>query len=173
MDLTEKKKIVENLHERFSKSSIVIIADYKGLDVATINDLRGRLREENIEFQVVKNTLLKRASAETDVGLIKEHLIGPSAVALSYDDPIAPAKILIDFAKDHQELAIKVGVMSGKVLDPGEINALSTLPSREELLAKLLCVLNGVPTSLVRTLSEIPKKMLYLLMALKDQKQAA
>ena len=173
MDLSEKKKIVENLQERFSKSAIVIITDYKGLDVATINQLRGKLKEENIEYQVVKNTLLTRASAETDVDLIKEHFIGPSAVALSYDDPVAPAKIIMDFAKEHEALEVKVGVMNGKTLDAGQIKALSMLPSREELLAKFLSVLNGVPTSLVRTLSEIPKKMIYVVLAVKDQKEAA
>ena len=173
MDLLEKKKIVENLRERFSKSAIVIITDYKGLDVTTINELRGKLKEENIEYQVVKNTLLTRASAETDVDLIKEHFRGPSAVVLSYDDPVAPAKIIMDFAKDHKALEVKVGVMNGKMLDAGQIKALSMLPSREELLAKFLSVLNGVPTSLVRTLSEIPKKMIYLVLAVKDQKEAA
>ena len=173
MDLLEKKKIVENLQERFSKSAIVIITDYKGLDVATINELRGKLKKENIEYQVVKNTLLTRASAETDVDLIKEHFRGPSAVALSYDDPVAPAKIIMDFAKDHETLEVKAGVMNGKMLDAGQIKALSMLPSREELLAKFLSVLNGVPTSLVRTLSEIPKKMIYLVLAVKDQKEAA
>ena len=173
MDLLEKKKIVENLQERFSKSAIVIITDYKGLDVATINELRGKLKKENIEYQVVKNTLLTRASAETDVDLIKEHFRGPSAVALSYDDPVAPAKIIMDFVKDHEALEVKAGVMNGKMLDAGQIKALSMLPSREELLAKFLSVLNGVPTSLVRTLSEIPKKMIYLVLAVKDQKEAA
>jgi large subunit ribosomal protein L10 len=173
LDLSEKKKIVENLQERFSKSAIVIITDYKGLDVATINELRGKLKEENIEYQVVKNTLLTRASLETDVDLIKEHFRGPSAVALSYDDPVAPAKIIMDFAKDHKALEVKAGVMNGKALDAGQIKALSMLPSREELLAKFLSVLNGVPTSLVRTLSEIPKKMIYLVLAVKDQKEAA
>ena len=173
MDLLEKKKIVENLQERFSKSAIVIITDYKGLDVATINELRGKLKKENIEYQVVKNTLLTRASAETDVDLIKEHFRGPSAVALSYDDPVAPAKIIMDFAKDHETLEVKAGVMNGKMLDAGQIKALSMLPSREELLAKFLSVLNAVPTSLVRTLSEIPKKMIYLVLAVKDQKEAA
>jgi large subunit ribosomal protein L10 len=173
LELFKKKKIVENLQERFSKSAIVIITDYKGLDVATINELRGKLKEENIEYQVVKNTLLARASAETDVDLIKEHFRGPSAVALSYDDPIAPAKIIMDFAKDHKALEVKVGVMNGKTLDAAQIKALSMLPSREELLAKFLSVLNGVPTSLVRTLSEIPKKMIYVVLAVKDQKAAA
>jgi large subunit ribosomal protein L10 len=173
LDLAQKKKVVEDLNERFSKSCIVIVADYKGLDVSTINDLRRKLREENIEFQVVKNTLLTRAADQTDVDLIKDHFKGPSAVALSYEDPVAPAKILTDFAKDHDALEIKVGVMNGKVLEVNQVKALSALPSREELLAKFLSVLNAVPTSFVRALNEIPKKFVLVLSAIKDQKEAA
>lgn len=173
MNLSEKKKVVEHLNERLSRSCIVIVTDYKGLDVSTINDLRRRLRQENVEFQVVKNTLLTRAAAETDVDLIKGHFKGPSAVALSYEDPVAPAKILTDFAKDHDELEIKVGVMKGQVLEVSQIKALSALPSREELLAKFLATLNAVPASFVRTLNEIPKKFLLVLSAIKDQKEAA
>ena len=173
MNLAEKKNIVDNLNQRFSKSAIVIVSDYKGLDVSTINDLRRKLRAENIEFQVVKNSLLGRASKQTDVDLLKDQFKGPKAVALSYDDPVAPAKVLIDFAKEHEALEIKVGVMNGKVLELNDIKALSSLPSREELLAKLLATFNAVPASLVRTLNEIPKKLLYLLSAVKEQKEAA
>ncbi len=173
MNLAEKKKIVDDLNARLSKSSIVILADYKGLDVATINSLRRKLRDGNIEFQVVKNSLLARASEETDVNLIKDYFKGPSAVALGYDDPVAPAKILSEFAKDHEALEIKVGILDGKVLEINEIKALSVLPSREELLAKLLATLNAVPASFVRTLNEIPKKLLYVLSAVKQQKEAA
>ena len=173
MNLTEKKKIVENLQDRFSKTSIVIVTDYKGLDVATINDLRRKLREEHVEFQVVKNTLLTRASAETDVGLIKEHFKGSSAVALSYDDPVAPAKVLTNFAKDHEELEIKGGVLNGQVLELNDIKTLSAMPSRDQLLGKLVSTLNAVPASFVRTLGEIPKKLLYVLLAVKEQKEAA
>ncbi len=173
MNLAEKKKVVEELNERLSRSCIVIVTDYKGLDVTTINDLRRRLRQENIEYQVVKNTLLTRAAAETDVDLIKDHFKGPSAVAMSYEDPVAPAKILTDFAKDHEALEIKVGVMNGQVLEVSRIKALSALPSREELLAKFLATLNAVPTSFVRTLNEIPGKFVRVLSAIKDQKEAA
>ena len=173
MDLAEKKKIVDNLNQRLSKSCIVILADYKGLDVATINSLRRELQENNIEFQVVKNSLLARASEQTDVNLIKDRFKGPSAVALSYDDPVAPAKILTRFAKDHDALEIKVGVLDGQVLELNEIKTLSALPSREELLAVLLATLNAVPASFVRTLNEIPKKLLYVLVAVKEQKEAA
>ena len=173
MNLTEKKKIVDNLNQRFSKFAIAIVSDYKGLDVSTINVLRRKLRGENIEFQVVKNSLLARASEQTDMDLLKDHFKGPNALALSYDDPVAPAKILTDFAKENKALEIKVGVMNGKVLELNEIKALSALPSREDLLAKLLATFNAVPESFVRTLSEIPKKMLYLLSAVKEQKEAA
>jgi len=173
LNLAEKKKIVDDLSARLSKSSIVILADYKGLDVATINSLRRKLRDGNIEFKVVKNSLLARASEETDVNLIKDYFKGPSAVALGYDDPVAPAKILSEFAKDHEALEIKVGVLDGKVLELNQIKALSVLPSREELLAKLLATLNAVPASFVRTLNEIPKKLLYVLLAVKEQKEAA
>ncbi len=117
MNLTEKKKIVENLQDRFSKTSIVIVTDYKGLDVTTINDLRRKLREHGIEYKVVKNSLLIRAAEETDVALIKDWFKGPSAVALSYDDPVSPAKVLTQFSGEFKNLEIKTGVMGGKVLD--------------------------------------------------------
>ncbi|MGD8258705.1 MAG: 50S ribosomal protein L10, partial [Desulfobacterales bacterium] len=104
MRLDEKKKITDDLRDRFSKSAIVVLTDYKGLDVTSINDLRRRLSEENIEYQVVKNTLLVRASEDTEVALIRDFFKGPSAIALSYEDPVAPAKILTKFAKENQRL---------------------------------------------------------------------
>lgn len=173
MKLEEKKQIVENLRERFLKSKVVIVTDYKGLDVTTITDLRRKLRESEVEYQVAKNTLLIRASEDTDVELIKDMFKGPSAIAISYDDPVAPAKVLTDFAKEHKHLEIKAGVMKGKALDPGSIKALSALPSREQLLGQLLSVMNGVPTSLVRVLNNIPQQLLNVLQAIKEQKEAA
>lgn len=173
MNLEDKKKIVQELNERFSKAAVVIVTDYKGLDVAAINDLRRRLRKEEVEYQVVKNSLMVRASQETDVALIKETFKGPSAVAMSYSDPIAPAKVLTEFAKDHDVFAIKVGVMDGKILDANKIEALSALPSREVLLGTFVSVLNNVPTGFVRTIAEIPRRLLNVLQAVKDQKEAA
>lgn len=173
MRLEDKKQIVENLHERFSKSKVVIVTDYKGLDVMTINDLRKRLREEDIEYQVAKNSLLVRASEDTDVALIKDIFKSPSAIALSYEDPVAPAKILTEFASDNDKLEIKAGVMDGKAMDPEAIKALAKLPSREVLLSQTLSVLNGVPTQFVRVLNAIPQQLLNVLQAVKDQKEAA
>jgi large subunit ribosomal protein L10 len=173
LKIEAKQQIAEDLHDKFAKSAIVVLTDYKGLDVAAINDLRRKLRESDIEYQVVKNTLLARAAEDTEVALIKDHFKGPSAVAISYDDPVAPAKVLTQFAKDNGKLEIKVGVLNGKVLDAQAIKALALLPSREVMLAQLLATLNAVPTSFVRVLAEVPRSLLNVLTALKDQKEAA
>jgi large subunit ribosomal protein L10 len=173
MRLEEKKKISEDLRDRFSRSAIVVVADFQGLDVTTMNDLRRQLRKEKIEFQVVKNKLLVRASENTDVALIRDYFKGPSAVALGYEDPVAIARILTQFAASNDKLGIRVGVMSGRLLDAHAIKALSKLPSKEILLAQLLTVLNAVPTSFVRTIAEIPRRLLNVLSAFKDQKEAA
>ena len=173
MRLEAKQQITEDLHDRFARSAIIVVTDYNGLDVASINDLRRKLREADIEYQVVKNTLLVRAAEDTEAALIKDYFKGPSAVAISYEDPVAPAKVLTQFAKDNNKLEIKVGVLNGKVLDAQAIKALATLPSREVLLAQLLSTLNAVPTSFVRVLAEVPRSLLNVLTAIKDQKEAA
>lgn len=172
MQMDKKKAIVEELHEKFSKSKIVILTDYKGLDVAAVSDLRKRLNEINVEFKVVKNTLLARASENTYVEAIKDDFKGPSAVAMSYDDPVAPAKILTEFAAGNDKFEVKLGVLGGKRLDVAAIKALSSLPAREVLLAQVLSAMNGVPTSLVRVLNAVPQKLLYALQAIKEQKEA-
>lgn len=173
MRIEEKQRIAEDLRDRFSKSAIIVLTHYNGLDVAAMNDLRRKLRAEEIEYQVVKNSILIRASADNDGDLIKDFFKGPSAVALSYDDPIAPAKVLAQFAKDHEKLEIKVGVMNGKVLDATAIKVLAQLPSREVLLGQLLAALNAIPTSFVRTIAEVPRSFVSLLAAIRDQKEAA
>jgi len=173
LNRTEKKQVVESLHDSFSRSKIVILTDYKGLDVEHINELRRKLREAVVEYKVVKNTLIIRASEDTDAALIKDYFKGPSALAFSYNDPVAPAKVLTEFAKENEKLEIKIGVMGGKAISLDEIKALSALPSREVLLGQLLSVMNGVPTSLVRALSDVPTRLLNVLQAVKDQKEAA
>ena len=173
MNLADKKRITQDLNERFAKAAVVIVTDYKGLDVDAINDLRRRLRQAEVEYKVVKNSLLVRASQDTDIAKIRETFKGPSAIALSYSDPIAPAKILTEFAKDHEVFKIKIGIAGGKVLELKEIAALAALPSREVLLGQFLYVLNNVPTGFVRTLAEIPRRLLNVLHAIQEQKEAA
>ncbi len=173
MKLDEKKKIVDELKDKFSKAKVVIVTDYKGLDVTTINSLRRELRESQVEYRVVKNTLLIRAAENTDLAMIKDNFKGPSAIAISYEDPVAPAKVLTDFAKDHEQLNIKAAVMEGRALGLAAIKALSKLPSREEIVGQLLSVMTGVPTGLVRALSDVPRRLLNVLGAVKNQKEAA
>ena len=171
MKLDEKKHIVENLSDKLAKSKVAIVTDYKGLNVSAMNSLRKKLREVDVEYRVVKNSLLMRASEGNDVSLIRESFVGPSAIALSYSDPVAPAKVLTEFARENKKLEIKAGVMGGKFLDADAIKALAALPSREALLGQLLSVMNGVPTNFVRVLNAIPQQMLNVLVAIKDQKE--
>jgi len=173
VNLDEKKKIVADLHDRFSRAAVVILTDYKGLDVAAATELRRQLREAGVEYSVVKNSLMSRASEETGIAAIKDQFKGPSAVAISYDDPVAPAKVLTKFASDNDKLEIKIGVLQDKVLDMRSIKALADLPSREVLLAQFLSTLNAVPSNFVRTLGAIPAQLLNVLTAIKDQKEAA
>lgn len=173
MKIDQKIAIADELHKKFAKAKVVIVTDYKGMDVASTNDLRRKLRASGVEYQVAKNSLLARASRETMVETIKGQFKGPNAIALSYDDPVAPAKVLTDFMKGNNKLEIKVGVLDGKLLSFDDIKALSALPSREALLSQVLSVMNAVPTSFVRVLSGVPVKFLNLLQAIKDKKEAA
>jgi large subunit ribosomal protein L10 len=171
--LEEKKQIAEDLHGRFKKSKLVILTDFKGLDVASVSDLRRKLKEAGVEYKVVKNTLMARASQDTPVAVMADHFKGPGAVAISYQDPVAPAKILTKFADDSKKLEIRAAVLNGKLIDANGVKALSALPSREVLLGQLLSVMVGVPTSAVRVLAGVPRALVNVLSALKDQRQAA
>lgn len=173
MKIENKKKIVEDLKKKFATTKVVIVTDYKGLNVAQMTELRRNLSEAKVEFQVVKNTLLTRASKDTDAELLADVFKGPSGIALSFEDPVAPAKILTQFAKDNKKLEIKAGVMNGKMMNLDAITALSKLPSREELLAQVLSTMNAVPTGFVRALADVPRRMVNVLNAIKDQKEAA
>jgi len=173
LNLDKKKAVIDSLHEKLAKSAIVISTDYKGLDVAAVTKLRSELTKAGVEFHVAKNTLLRRASVETDAALINDSFKGPTAIAISFDDPVAPAKILTKFVEDNDKMEIKAAVMEGKTLDIEGIKALSELPSREVLLSQLLSAMNAVPTGVVRVLAEMPRQMVNVLSAIKDQKEAA
>jgi large subunit ribosomal protein L10 len=173
VNLDGKKQIVDDLEEKFSNAKIVILTNFSGMDVAAMNSLRRKLREAKVEYKVVKNTLLARAAENNSVSLIKDSMKNASAVAYSFDDPVTPAKVLCDFAKDNEKFQIKAGVLQGKALSASAIEALSSLPSREVLLSQLLSVMTGVPTGFVRALNNIPQKMLFVLTALKDKKEQA
>lgn len=170
---SQKKELVEELREKFLASKIVVLTDYKGLNVVRLNDLRRKLKAAGITYKVVKNTLLIRAVENTDAAGLKDHFTGPTAIAMGFDDPVSPAKILTEFAKENDKLKIRAGALGAKMLDAEAIKSLSALPSRDVLLGQLLSVMNAVPTSLVRALNNAPQRLLYALQAIKDQKEAA
>jgi large subunit ribosomal protein L10 len=141
--IEQKKVIVEEIAEKLQKSKSTIVTDYRGLNVKQMNELRKQLREAGVEFQVLKNTLTRRAAEKVNMSELNEHLTGPTAIAFSYDDVVAPAKILHNFAKENKALEIKGGMVEGKAVTLDEIKALAELPSREGLLSMLLSVLQA------------------------------
>ncbi len=173
MNLSEKKEFVKHLNTRLSDAAISILVDYKGLDVASMTQLRAELRKDGVKLEVVKNTLLSMASKDTDSSQMRKYFSGPNAIVTCKDDPVSPARILVKFAESNNKLKIKAGAMNGKALQPNDIKAIAKLPTREVLLSQLLSTMNGVPTAMVRVLAEVPRSFLNVLNAIQDQKKAA
>ncbi|WP_077615895.1 50S ribosomal protein L10 [Caenibacillus caldisaponilyticus] len=141
--IERKKEIVQEITEKLKNSVSTVIVDYRGLNVQEVTELRKQLREAGIDFKVYKNTLLRRAAAEADLEGLNEYFVGPTAIAFSKEDVVAPAKLLHNFAKDHDALQIKSGVIEGAIASVDDIKALAELPSREGLLSMLLSVLQA------------------------------
>jgi len=138
LNRNEKKKIVFDFSKRVNGVQAVVLTNYRGLNVEQMNVLRRRFREERISYHVVKNTLMKLASKGTDLEKLNNYFEGPTAIAISYEDPVILAKILSDFIKTQPSLEIKVGLIQGKIAPPEEIKALATLPSRDVIFAQIL-----------------------------------
>ncbi|MFE6079338.1 MULTISPECIES: 50S ribosomal protein L10 [Paenibacillus] len=138
-----KQESVDAVTAKLRESATSVVVDYRGLNVAQVTELRKQLREAGIEFQVLKNSLLRRAAAAAELTELNEVLTGPSAIAFSVDDVVAPAKILNDFAKKNDALELKGAVVEGRVIGVEEVKALAELPSREGLLSMLLSVLQA------------------------------
>ena len=138
-----KQEAVNVVAQKLTSSASTIVVDYRGLNVAQVTELRKQLREAGVEFQVLKNSIVSRAIEGTDFAALNEVLSGPTAVAFSTEDAIAPAKILYNFAKTNEALQLKGGIVDGKVISESEVKALAQLPSREGLLSMLLSVLQA------------------------------
>jgi len=139
----DKQLLVDEIVGKLRNSKTTVITDYRGLNVAEVTELRKNLREAGVEYKVLKNTLVRRATAETDLTGLDEFLAGPTAIAFSNDDLVAPAKVIVDFAKKHDALEVKAGVLEGKILTVDDVKALASLPSRDGLLSMLLSVLQA------------------------------
>jgi large subunit ribosomal protein L10 len=150
-----KQPIVQEISENIKDAQSVVVVDYRGLTVAEDTQLRKALREAGVSYKVYKNTLVNRAIAGTEFESLKESLEGPSAFAISKDDATAPARILAKFAKTAPALEIKAGVVEGTFYDANGMKAIASVPSREELLSKLLGSLQSPITNLARVLNQI------------------
>jgi len=171
LERTEKEQVVAELREKLQRASAAILTDYKGMSVTEMTDLRDALAAEKIDYQVVKNTLMRLASQDTGAALLDPELKGTCAVAISFGDPAVPAKIIKKFSKTNEKFKVKAGVLGMRLLGPDQVSALADLPPREELLAKLLGTLNAVPTSLVTVLSGVPRAFVGVLAAIQRQKE--
>lgn len=173
MNRDEKSAIVAELNEMFNRAKFSVVADYCGLTVSEMEKVRNELRGCDTEIRIAKNTLLKRAVADTACESLIEDFSGTTAIVMAYDDPVSPAKVLAKFAEDHKKFELRSAVLEGEKITVDNILALSKLPTKEVLLGQLLSVMNGVPTALVRVLSGVPRTFLYGLQAVKDQKEQA
>jgi len=172
MNREEKEQLVSDLRSRLEKAQGTFLVHYQGLKVDDMNRLRNELRNTGSEFQVVKNRLLKLACKGTETESLKDHMEGPSAITLTYDDVTGPAKILVDFAKDFKQLIIKSGQISGREVNADAVKQLAKLPGREVLLSQVLASMQAVPASFVRVLGGIMSQLLNVLKAIEQQKEA-
>ena len=150
-----KKAVVTEVAEKMKSAKSTVIVEYRGLTVAEVTELRNSLREENVELKVYKNKLVQRATTAEGYEALNEDLVGPNALAFGHDDAVAPARILAKFAKKHDALVIKSGIVEGRVLPKEEIMAVSSLPGREGMYSMLLCCLKEPVAKVARVVKAV------------------
>ena len=168
-----KNEKLEEIKESISKAKVAIVSDYRGLSVSEITDLRRQLQKEGSDYTVVKNTLAIRAIEGTEYNKLAELLKGPSAIVFGFGDQVAPAKILTQFVKKAKKTEIKGGVLDGNLLSANEIQKLAELPSKEELLSRILGSLNSPATGLVMATSGLARSLVIAMEEIRKQKEAA
>ena len=173
LGLEDKKAIVAEVRETATRALSVVIADARGVSVGNLNALRKQAREQNVHVRVVRNTLAKRAVEGTEFECIAPALAGPSLLAFSMEDPGAAARILKDFAKQVESFQVKALAASGRLMGPEQIDVLASLPTRDQAISMLMSVMQAPVAKLVRTINEVPGKLVRTVAAIRDQKQAA
>ena len=170
MKKNEKEQIIQELHKKFTRARLAVLAEYAGLQVEALREIRNKLRRVGGEFRVVKNTLAKLAIPGTPLGSIRDYFQGPIAVIIGYDDPVVATKVLKEFADREEKLKIKIGVLEGQLLDQRAIRTVAGLPSREQLCARLVQQLHAPMANLVGGLSGVIRKFVFVLEAVKEKK---
>jgi large subunit ribosomal protein L10 len=172
LNLDDKKAVVAEVSAEVAGAQSIIIAEYRGLEVGDITTLRASARKDGVYLRVLKNTLVRRAVAGTAYEGLADKMVGPLIYGIS-KDPVAAAKLLHGFAKTNPKLVLKAGAMPNYIMDVEGVKALATMPSRDELLSKLLGTMQAPITQFVRTLNEIPTKFVRGLAAVRDAKETA
>lgn len=163
--------MVQRIKEKLQSSPAAILADYRGLTVAEVTELRNQLRQAGVEYRVVKNTLAVLAARQAGLAGLEEYLKGPTAIAYSGPDPAVPAKLLSEFARTHKNLVLKGGVVEGKIIDPAGVRELAELPSREVLLGKTLSALQAPLAGWVGMLQAPIRQLVYVLDSIRQKKE--
>ena len=172
LNLEQKQAVVAEVAKEVAGAKAIVMAENRGMAVADMTKLRAKARASGVYFRVVKNTLVRRAVADTPYAKLADKMVGPLAYGMG-PDPVAVAKVLSEFAKGHEKFVITGGAMPGQMMSAKEISALATLPSREELLSKLVGTMQAPIAKFVRTLNEVPSKFVRALAAVRDAKPAA
>ncbi|MEK7876943.1 MAG: 50S ribosomal protein L10 [Pseudomonadota bacterium] len=172
LNLEEKQAAVAEISAEVARAQAIVVAEYRGLEVAAMTDLRRKARGSGIYLRVLKNTLARRAVATTPFAGLSEKMVGPLAYGIS-SDPVKVAKVLHDFARGNDKFVIKAGAMPNFVMSPKDVAQLATMPSREELFAKLMATLQAPIAQFVRTLNEVPGRFVRTVAAVRDRKQQA
>jgi large subunit ribosomal protein L10 len=172
LNLEEKKAVVEEIAAQVAGAKGIVLAEYRGLEVGNMTELRRRARGSGVYLRVLKNTLARRAVKDTPFAKLADQMVGPLVYGIS-SDPVATAKVMNEFAKGNDKFVIKAGAMPNAVISAKEVAALASLPSREELLAKLLATMQAPIAQFVRTLNEVPTKFVRALAAVRDAKEKA
>jgi large subunit ribosomal protein L10 len=172
LNLEQKQAVVTEIAAQLAKAQTVIVAEYRGLDVGAVTKLRAKARTSGTYLRVLKNTLARRAVKGTPFEKLSDQMAGPLIYGIS-QDPVAGAKVLAEFAKDNELFVIKGGAMPNVLMSPMDVKALATMPSREELLAKLLGTMQAPMAKLVRTMNEVPGKFVRTLAAVRDAREKA
>jgi large subunit ribosomal protein L10 len=171
LNLQEKQAVVAEVAKQVSGAQAIVMVENRGMAVADMTRLRAKARASGVYFRVVKNTLVRRAVAETPFASLADRMVGPLAYGIG-PDPVAVAKVLNDFAKGNEKFVITGGAMPGQVMSAKDIAVLAALPSREELIAKLLGTMQAPIVKFVRTLNEVPSRFVRTLAAVRDAKAA-
>jgi large subunit ribosomal protein L10 len=173
LNLDQKKAVVAEVAEVAANAHSAIAAEYIGLSVEDMTNLRVQARENNVYLRVVKNTLARRAFEGTDYECMSEAMVGPLVLAFSQEDPGAAARVISDFSKEHDKLVVKLVSIGGKLLEAGDIKRLADMPTKDQAISMLMSVMNAPIEKLARTLNEVPGKLVRTVAAVRDQKQNA